>query len=218
MCKDITRLSGKQAPDVRDRRPALALYESHEAARAAYTLPADADLSKADEGRRAHLAAVAWPWMLSTIEIAKSDSQSAFGSGGTLCETGTTTFRTSTYRFVTRVFKCQQRQHLFTVHISGQLARLARWDRAGCVITEPIDLRGCPELLLDFVYRLARASRAQQGYDPHAQLATPDEVDKLKEYKTENKWLKEYHESILKAIAEYPIYKASRVAIKWCLC
>ncbi|KAI0692379.1 hypothetical protein BC835DRAFT_1520955 [Cytidiella melzeri] len=85
----------------------------------------------------------------------------------------------------------QHRVFAFIIYISDDKARLTRWDRAGGIVSTPIDLKKNPEQLLNFVYRLALMSRAELGEDPTVELATEDEVQKLRDncYTLFTRWL-----------------------------
>ncbi|GJE97324.1 hypothetical protein PsYK624_135400 [Phanerochaete sordida] len=101
----------------------------------------------------------------------------------------------------------QHRVHVFMLHISHFAARVSRWDRAGCVVSEAIDLKG--RLFDDIVFRLAHLSQADIGFDDGAKLASPAQVEKLRQYKPENAYLKDYRDRILECAEAYPIYEIS---------
>ena len=55
-----------------------------------------------------------------------------------------------------------------------------RWDRAGCVMTEPINLVENPWEFFDLLYALARIARHDPrvwGYDETVTKATKEEID-----------------------------------------
>ncbi|KAI0671014.1 hypothetical protein C8Q78DRAFT_831091 [Trametes maxima] len=68
--------------------------------------------------------------------------------------------------YATEIFARQHRLFLFTVSVAGSYARLLRWDRAGCVVTEAFDLRLHPDLLTDFLWRFSKLAYWDRGYDP----------------------------------------------------
>lgn len=57
----------------------------------------------------------------------------------------------------------QYRNFTFSTLISGKYARLARWDRAGAVVSRRFDWTTAPELLADFFWRFLKASREERG-------------------------------------------------------
>ena len=77
--------------------------------------------------------------------------------------------------YVAEVFSRQFRIFLFTVSISGSHARLLRWDRSGCVVSESFDLHEHPELLCEFLWRFSQASDAGRGHDITVSDALPQE-------------------------------------------
>ncbi|KAH9849520.1 hypothetical protein C2E23DRAFT_737111 [Lenzites betulinus] len=77
--------------------------------------------------------------------------------------------------FATEVLARQNRTFLFTVSVFGTRARLFRWDRAGCIVTEAFNIRDNPDILLDFMWRFSQASPAERGHDPTVAVATPGE-------------------------------------------
>ncbi|RPD62309.1 hypothetical protein L226DRAFT_568895 [Lentinus tigrinus ALCF2SS1-7] len=77
--------------------------------------------------------------------------------------------------YVTEVFARQHRVFFFTVAISGHFARLLRWDRAGCIVTQRFDIRTHPELLVDFLKGFSKLSKTERGHDATVGAATSDE-------------------------------------------
>ncbi|KAI0714075.1 hypothetical protein C8T65DRAFT_573979 [Cerioporus squamosus] len=67
--------------------------------------------------------------------------------------------------YVTEIFARQFRVFFFTISMAGSLARLLRWDRSGCIVSEAFDVREHPELLCEFLWRFAHASEAGRGHD-----------------------------------------------------
>ncbi|KAI0350363.1 hypothetical protein OH77DRAFT_1489248 [Trametes cingulata] len=69
----------------------------------------------------------------------------------------------------------QFRHCVYSVFLSGVLARLARWDRAGVIVTQAFDLRRRPELLCRFFWCFSKVSHTERGYDLNVQPATWDD-------------------------------------------
>ncbi|KAF9650769.1 hypothetical protein BDM02DRAFT_3259485 [Thelephora ganbajun] len=63
----------------------------------------------------------------------------------------------------------QFRTRVFSLTISGNTARIMRWDRSGVLVTEAFDYKASPQTLIDFVWRFVRANRTQQGFDTKVQ-------------------------------------------------
>ncbi|KAH9849497.1 hypothetical protein C2E23DRAFT_737101 [Lenzites betulinus] len=68
--------------------------------------------------------------------------------------------------FAAEIFARQNRTCLFTVSVFGPLARLYRWDREGCVVTEAFDFHENPGILLEFFWRYSQVLSAERGHDP----------------------------------------------------
>ncbi|KAI0352679.1 hypothetical protein OH77DRAFT_1460074 [Trametes cingulata] len=78
--------------------------------------------------------------------------------------------------FATEVLARQYRMFLFSVSISGSRARLFRWDRGGCVVTEAFDVHEHPEYLCEFLFRFSQQPEdSGRGHDPTVEPATREE-------------------------------------------
>ncbi|KAI0632324.1 hypothetical protein C8Q77DRAFT_1060473 [Trametes polyzona] len=77
--------------------------------------------------------------------------------------------------FVAELFARQYRLFVFTVTLSGSLARLFRWDRSGCVVTQAFDIRENPETLLEFFWRFSQVTYLERGHDSSVSVASPAE-------------------------------------------
>ncbi|KAI0831732.1 hypothetical protein BC628DRAFT_1407361 [Trametes gibbosa] len=88
--------------------------------------------------------------------------------------------------FVTEVFARQHRNAYYSISMAGSRARLIRWDRAGCVVSEAFDIREHPEHLCNFLWRFSRTSDTLRGHDNTVRPATVEEElqfrDVVKEY------------------------------------
>ncbi|KAI0823291.1 hypothetical protein BC628DRAFT_1325485 [Trametes gibbosa] len=76
--------------------------------------------------------------------------------------------------FVIETLARQNRTSLFTVSIFGPYARLYRWDREGCIITEAFDFHEHPDMLLEFFWRYSQASSIERGHDHTTMVAKPE--------------------------------------------
>ena len=103
----------------------------------------------------------------------------------------------------------QHRTHAFTIYLVGKSARIFRWDRAGCIVSKPIDLVKQPEHILNFIYRLSCGGRTMQGIDPTATLASRDEITRLQEYNPDDRRLRQYRDYMIhpESLIDYPIHK-----------
>ncbi|TFK89719.1 hypothetical protein K466DRAFT_597544 [Polyporus arcularius HHB13444] len=77
--------------------------------------------------------------------------------------------------YVTEIFARQYRVFVFSISMSGSRARLFRWDRAGCIVTESFDVRAQPDLMCDFLWRFSKVSASARGHDPTVGVASKKE-------------------------------------------
>lgn len=79
---------------------------------------------------------------------------------------------------IARVAEILARQHrtfAFSVALFGSRARLLRWDRVGCVVSQSFDIHENPELLCEFFWRFSAASDDGRGHDLTVEVARPEE-------------------------------------------
>ncbi|OBZ73891.1 hypothetical protein A0H81_06309 [Grifola frondosa] len=62
----------------------------------------------------------------------------------------------------------------YTVLVMHKFARLIRWDHSGAIVTQKFDYKAHPEIVGEFFWRFAHMTDESQGYDPTAQLVSPD--------------------------------------------
>lgn len=152
--------------------------------------------SVVSEERKPHLARSAWAWVICAIELKNGISSDPFDDANLprpLPDCGVApTFRTGEnakrartqlIRYATEMLVRQPRVFVYTVLIARNTARLMRWDRCGAVVTEAFDYIQNPKPLLNFFYRLARASPRAQGFDTSVSLATKAQIDELYDYR-----------------------------------
>ena len=167
------------------------------------------------------MARTAWAWMVLPIEVKVSDpgfqfdldrpenirDLNVYGPKG----------RAQHAMQVAEVMLRQHRTHVFSLYIYRNFARIFLWDRAGILVSTPFDFVQRPELLLNFVYRFSRLSRALKGYDTSAKLATKEEIKILRDFlkskrepKDEAEW--KAAKSMLEKKLVYPIYKVRLIS------
>jgi len=79
--------------------------------------------------------------------------------------------------YSTRMQMYQFRTCVFSVGIFGKVARLFRWDRAGAIVSAPIDYSAEDNHeLAEFFYRFDLMDSARRGWDPTVCDATPEEA------------------------------------------
>lgn len=196
-----------------DLRPDLVMYPTDDAqAREAYEF--DKTKSNAKRSRKRHIARCAWSWMMTFVECKCKEDGSPFfffSKDGELLREGADAIlgRAQIAKYASEIQLRQHRTHLFSMYFCRGYMRLLRWDRAGCIVSDPINLLENPEVLLNFIYRLARLSPEQLGYDASAAIATAKDVEKLEAYHSLNDDLMQYRNHMLLCQKEYPIHKGS---------
>ncbi|EED83781.1 predicted protein [Postia placenta Mad-698-R] len=189
------------------KRPDVVLYPNNKEAVKDYTLSKD-DIEGLKQGRDkrktfknskdqmegseydfSRLARTCWSWVCVPVELKADHQQSAFGFGNDPnFLPGGRKRRGARGQLADYAARILQRQHLlffFMIAITRNEARLMRWDRAGAIVTQPLDLRDPDQAdkLLTFLYRLSRAKPEQRGCDRTVQRATKKEIDLMREAK-----------------------------------
>ncbi|KAI0690799.1 hypothetical protein BC835DRAFT_1521481 [Cytidiella melzeri] len=172
------------------------------------------DMRKKVLDEKPHAARVAWAWITVGLEVKGKHENSAFRSKENESLLNNTDdgreAQAQIAKYATQLLVRQHRVFAFIIYISDDQARLTRWDRTGCIVSTPIDLKKNPEQLLNFVYRLAFMSRAELGEDPTVELATDEEVKDLEnKYKPKNPYAIARAKEILDNKVLYPIYKVA---------
>lgn len=204
-----------------DTMPDLAIYPDEPTAKAAYTYE-NASSLRVSQDCHPYIASVAWAWLIFPIEI-KGTSPSAFlfdsqHPTDVLNESeGGRKARTQQANYIAEVLLRQHRTHVFSVHICKRRARLLRWDRAGILYTEPLSIADHPNLLLNFIYRVARLSRDAMGYDTSVTLATTKDIDYIRNYtpQPQHSVWKRFATEMLRHKHSFPIYKVSCPGFPW---
>ena len=174
----------------------------------------DIDYTGTSAGTSESSARTAWGWMTAAVEVRSKARRSAFYFGddeGFLRDNDEGRKDEAQFsRHAAEIFLCQHRVFVFLVYVCKTKARLARWDRTGCVVSTPIDLKTEPSKLLNFVFRLGLMSPKELGYDTTAVLATPAEVQRLSSIHHVNRYALNRAEEILRPETRmfHPIYKA----------
>ncbi|PIL31115.1 hypothetical protein GSI_05811 [Ganoderma sinense ZZ0214-1] len=132
-------------------------------------------------------ARVAWAWLELLIEVKWDPKAAPFSSRYTprsaFLPTGRERClsRGQLAEYAVEQLNRQHRQFLFMVHVMRDCARILRFDRSGAVVSEEFDYVAHPEVIGTLLFRLSRMSRAEQGHDPTATLASEREASMFKE-------------------------------------
>ncbi|KAI0357826.1 hypothetical protein OH77DRAFT_1398442 [Trametes cingulata] len=79
------------------------------------------------------------------------------------------------FAYAAEIFARQFRLHIFSVSVSGASARLARWDRAGVIMSRAFSLRTEPEILCEFLWRFSHMTETQRGLDLTVEPASEED-------------------------------------------
>ncbi|TFY61573.1 hypothetical protein EVJ58_g4427 [Rhodofomes roseus] len=112
---------------------------------------------------------------------------------------------------VSKVFRRQHRLHCFTIYVCKGKARVVRWDRAGAVVSTPIDFVEDPRPLQMVFWRYACMTQVQRGFDPTVSLATKAEIDAMRACQAPNEWADKCRQDALSQPG-WPVYKAKMPA------
>ena len=164
-----------------------------------------------------NVARCAWAWTSSLVEVKNDEEFSAFHFSPGTDRAGDQKFLKDSYegrkarmqliQHVIEVMSRQHRTHFYSFYISGVSARVSRWDRAGCLVSDPIDLKKDARQFLEILYRLA-TSTDNYGTDETVKLATPEEIALVEAYDPGgNEYLQKYKYMMLDDRMHYPVYK-----------
>ena len=106
-----------------------------------------------------------------------------------------------------KVMRRGSRLCVFSVFVCRDFAWLLRWDRAGVVVSEAFNLLEQPRILLNFLYRFARMTDEQRGFDPTVAFASEEEIELLRSSPKpgiETEWQKAAYANTLRK--GWPVY------------
>ena len=201
-----------------DRKPDICSYSTEGPGDKVYDLgePLDVDADELEwkVERRLHSGRTAWAWISTLIEVKTHKDAAPFEciDGKWVPANRTSKGISARAQMVKYAAEVQLRQHrkfVFTVFIWQDQAWLMRWDRAGAIVSTPINYIQDPAPLLNFFYRFARLSPSMQGYDTSASLASEREVELFKSYAAslpEGSYRKKYALHAVSETNRYPVH------------
>ncbi|OBZ67750.1 hypothetical protein A0H81_12496 [Grifola frondosa] len=171
-----------------DKKPDLGIYPRHEAALKAVKIekPLTED-QKHKLGKRVDfIGRVSWAWLSLSLEVKNRTETAPFScDGGTYWLPDNDEARKSRGQladYAKEVLARQHRQFFFMIVVIRDHARILRWDRAGAAVSRSFNYVQYPRKLGGFIYRYAKMTPVQRGFDPTATLATKEEIAILKAY------------------------------------
>ncbi|KAH9835418.1 uncharacterized protein C8Q71DRAFT_119192 [Rhodofomes roseus] len=109
-------------------------------------------------------------------------------------------------QYAAKLFRRQHRLHLFTLFVFQGQARVIRWDRAGAIVSTPIDFKKEPSLLHQVIWRYASMDQVGRGFDPTVVRATDDEVAAMRRCEGPAAWVNQARDNAL-GQPGWPVYK-----------
>ncbi|TCD60312.1 hypothetical protein EIP91_010361 [Steccherinum ochraceum] len=170
-CKDIADWPDKSLmnlPDKDSRRADIGLFMKRDRARWQ-----DAKFSPGHiriAGRRVYAArnCIAYITVLGEVKLREPGFGLKKGDALLNPSEGAERTRGQIADYVTEILTRQHRTSIFTFYIYKRTARIMRWDRTGCIVSEVIDLETDPKKFFEFFFRIAHATDVQLGHDPTA--------------------------------------------------
>ncbi|CAL1710619.1 unnamed protein product [Somion occarium] len=137
-----------------------------------------------DTDRVANMARVIWAQMVAFLEAKVNVAAFGMGPDQDFLPTSVdaTDIRGQMAEYAAEILVQQHRTHVFMIYVHKDRARLARFDRAGCVISDSFNLVTESKKLLNFVFRLGQMTRSERGYDDTVELASDMEVGLMKNH------------------------------------
>ncbi|KAI0347533.1 hypothetical protein BDW22DRAFT_1351985 [Trametopsis cervina] len=198
-----------QEGQVHDGKPHIVAYRKDIlAAQKAYEYKGNTTVK---DPRKPYRAGMAYAWVELLIEVKYSHLDGGFSFDKDLLRDSIKgkKARAQLIRYATQIMHHQHRTHLYMVCMTRSHARLLRWDRAGVLVSESIDLLAHPEQLLDFIHRFAQMTPEQRGRDPTAIPVEEDsdEFRRFRDFEPATDWARKCHKEIFADTTSFPIYK-----------
>ncbi|TFY54577.1 hypothetical protein EVJ58_g8777 [Rhodofomes roseus] len=213
-CPHGERLAAKntrQHPDNTDHddyseqlRADISCYPVHPQATADYaSATADADTFQAQ---------TRWAWISLWVEVKTAHNDCPFemqnptednflrGGDGAAMTLG------QMAEYTAKIFRRQHRTHCFSLSVYRGRARMMRWDRAGAIVSTPIDFVANQSLIHTVFWRYASMDQKQRGFDPTVIPATPQEIEEMRTCPAPTEWVNACRRASLDQPG-WPIYK-----------
>lgn len=193
-----------------DCQPTIGIYPTSGQAVDAYTYAPENKSSMSCAPRGPYRARVTWAWLDCIGEVKNKLDWSGYHFNGEALLNQTkhgVKARAGIASFAAEIMYRQHRTHVFMFYVCQTKARLMRWDRAGLIISEPIDLLTYPEDFLKFFCAMAKMTREELGYDTTATLASEAEIKMFKNLHLSNKHADKMRKLAISKPTQYPIYK-----------
>ncbi|GJE86557.1 hypothetical protein PsYK624_026370 [Phanerochaete sordida] len=110
-------------------------------------------------------------------------------------------------KYAAQIMLRQHRLHVISFYISGAYIRAFRWDQAGCIMTDAVNLLDNPDDFYDLLYCLGNLGDKWWGFDDTAVRASEAEKKLIEAYQTTNEHLDRARKDIWDNKLQYPIYK-----------
>ncbi|EKM57016.1 uncharacterized protein PHACADRAFT_254482 [Phanerochaete carnosa HHB-10118-sp] len=117
-------------------------------------------------------------------------------------------------KYAAQIMLRQHRLHVISFYISGEWIRAFRWDQAGCVMTDAVNLVDNPDDFYDLLYCLGNLPDRLSGYDETVTRASENDIRLLRDYTSENDDLQRARSDMLENTRFHPIYKVTCPAVR----
>ncbi|TFY68521.1 hypothetical protein EVJ58_g968 [Rhodofomes roseus] len=109
-------------------------------------------------------------------------------------------------KYIAKLFRRQHRLHIFTLYVfKGQVCVL-RSDRAGTIVSTPVNFEADPSLLHKVLWRYACMNQVERGFDPTVTRATVEEIEAMRSCPAMNDAAGAYRDAALDQPG-WPVYK-----------
>lgn len=172
---------------------------------------------KPSKGTKFWRGHVYWGWMALMIE-AKLNAPPAFGFPSkdskkqpSFLPSSGAEARAQHFKHAAEIFRAQHRHHLFSIYVVKQGVRLVYFDRAGMVVSKPIDL-SVPDgkrTLCEFLWLVTSIGEIRLGYDTSAKLASDEDINRIPGIVLEHEYLSKWRNEMILEKDRFPIYKVS---------
>ncbi|KAH9835400.1 uncharacterized protein C8Q71DRAFT_908540 [Rhodofomes roseus] len=109
-------------------------------------------------------------------------------------------------KYIAKLFRRQHRLHISTLYVFKGQVRVLRSDRAGTIVSTPVNFQADPSLLHKVLWRYACMNQVERGFDPTVTRATVDEIEAMRSCPAMNNAAGAYRDAALDQPG-WPVYK-----------
>ncbi|KAH9835398.1 uncharacterized protein C8Q71DRAFT_859028 [Rhodofomes roseus] len=109
-------------------------------------------------------------------------------------------------KYIAKLLRRQHRLHIFTLYVFKGQVRVLRSDRAGTIVSTPVNFEADPSLLHKVLWRYACMNQVERGFDPTVTRATVEEIEAMRSCPAMNNAAGAYRDAALDQPG-WPVYK-----------